>query len=159
MPLLRLVSARAIGQLMYLFTGHRDHKIDGKDRIVVPSAYASAISTQGGGGVVLVPGVDGPFLEAYPGDVFAQMANGQIANRFEGDLPRKRAFFQTAERVELNGPGRITIPKRFLPLFPSREIRVCGMNTYLELWDPKAWDRQVGGGVRDAGSAKVSPKG
>jgi DNA-binding transcriptional regulator/RsmH inhibitor MraZ len=144
---------------MYLFTGHRDHKIDGKDRIVVPSTYAAEISANGGGVLFVVPGSDGPYLEAYPGDVFAALANGQVPNRFDGDLARKRAFFQTAERAELNGPGRIAIPKRFLPLFPAREIRVCGMNTYLELWDPRAWDRQVGGGVRDAGGAKVPPKG
>jgi len=143
---------------MYLFTGHRDHKIDGKDRIVVPASYASAITSQGGGVLFLVPGADGPFLEAYPGDVFTQMANGQVPNRFDGDLGRKRAFFQNAERAELNGPGRIAIPKRFLTHFPSGEVRVCGMNTYLELWDPKAWEKHVGGGERD-GSAARGPKG
>lgn len=135
---------------MYLFTGHRDHKIDGKERFVVPASHASAITSQGGGVLFLVPGADGPYLEAYPSDVFTQMANGLIANRFDGDLARKRAFFQTAERAELNGPGRIAIPKRFIGLFPSGEVRVCGMNTYLELWDPKAWEKHVGGGLRDA---------
>lgn len=143
---------------MYLFTGHRDHKIDGKDRIVVPSTYATAIAGQGGGVVFLVPGCDGPFLEAYPGDVFSRMADGQVPNRFDGDLARKRAFFQNAEKAELNGPGRIAIPKRFLNLFPHGEIRVCGMNTYLELWDPGAWDAHVGGGVGEAGGATVPPK-
>ena len=141
---------------MYLFTGHRDHKIDGKERFVVPASHASVIATQAGGVLFLVPGADGPYLEAYPSDVFTQMANGLIANRFDGDLARKRVFFQTAERAELNGPGRIAIPKRFMGLFPSGEVRVCGMNTYLELWDPKAWDRHVGGGGgRDAGGARV----
>lgn len=142
---------------MYLFTGHRDHKIDGKDRIVVPAGYASAIASQGGGVLFLVPGADGPYLEAYPGDVFAHMANGLVPNRFDGDLPRKRAFFQTAERAELNGPGRIAIPKRFMDLFPHRDVRVCGMNTYLELWDPRSWDRSVGQGSRDVGGARVPP--
>jgi DNA-binding transcriptional regulator/RsmH inhibitor MraZ len=143
---------------MYLFTDHRDHKIDNKDRIVIPAGFASAITNQGGGVLFLVAGADGPFVEAYPGDVFAAMANGQVPNRFDGDLARKRVFFQTAAKAELNGPGRIAIPKRFLDLFPHGEVRVCGMNTYLELWDPKAWEKHVGGGVRDAGGARVPPK-
>ncbi|MCC7138195.1 MAG: hypothetical protein IT460_07170 [Planctomycetes bacterium] len=138
---------------MYLFTGHRDHKVDGKDRIVVPSAYATAITAQGHGVVYLVPGADGPFLEAYPGDVFEAMAAGQVPNRFDGDLARKRAFFGNAERCELNGPGRIAIPKRFLSLFPQREVRVVGMNTYLELWDPGRWEEVVGSGIDGTGAA------
>lgn len=138
---------------MYLFTGHRDHKVDGKDRIVVPAAYASAISAQGHGVVYLVPGADGPFLEAYPGDVFEAMAAGQVPNRFDGDLARKRAFFGNAERCELNGPGRIALPKRYVGLFPRREVRVVGMNTYLELWDPERWEAVVGSGVDGTGAA------
>ena len=140
---------------MYLFTGHRDHRIDGKDRIVVPSGYATSIAAQGKGVLYLVPGADGPYLEAYPGDVFEGMAQGQIPNRFDGDLARKRAFFSNVERCDLNGPGRITIPKRFLGLFPAGAVRVCGMNTYLELWDPERWEETVGGGFRDAGGASV----
>jgi len=139
---------------MYLFTGHRDHKIDSKDRIVVPAGYANAIAAEGKGVVYLVPGPEGTCVEAYPGDVFERMALGQVANRFDGDLARKRAFFGNAERAELNGPGRITIPSRFLALFPKREVRVCGMNTYLELWDPERWEAEVGTGIRSgAGTA------
>jgi DNA-binding transcriptional regulator/RsmH inhibitor MraZ len=87
------------------------------------------------------------------------MSRGLVPNRFDGDLARKRAFFSNVERCELNGPGRITIPKRFLSLFPNGEVRVCGMNTYLELWDPERWEKTVGGGFRDAGGAKVPSKG
>ena len=134
---------RAGQRRMYLFTGHRDHKIDGKDRIVIPAGFAQDVVKDGGGVLYIVPGVDGPFLEAYPGDVFGRMANGQVPNRFDGDLDRKRLFFQTAERAELTGPGRIQIPKRYLPLFPKGSVRVGGMNTYLELWDPERWEARL----------------
>ena len=142
---------------MYLFTGHRDHRIDGKDRIVVPAAYAQAIAAQGDGALFLVPDASRRFLEAYPADVFKQMALGQVPSRFEGDQQQRRAFFQHAEQVVLKGPGRITLPKRFLAFFPHGVVRVCGMNTYLELWDPELWERTdaeagrsraAGGGAR-----------
>ena len=126
---------------MYLFTGHRDHRIDGKDRIVVPAGYAEAIRTQGEGTLFLVPDATRRFLEAYPADVFKQMALGQVPSRFEGDQQQRRAFFQHAEEAPLKGPGRITLPKRFLAFFPHGLVRVCGMNTYLELWDPELWQR------------------
>ena len=63
---------------MYLFTGHRDHKIDGKDRIVVPNGYATAVESDGEGVLYLVPSDDGAFLEAYPADVFRGLAQQQV---------------------------------------------------------------------------------
>ena len=129
---------------MYLFTGYRDHRLDGKDRIVVPSAYATAIAAQGEGALYVVPSSEGKFLEAYPADVYRAMAAEQVPSRFQAGQGRKRAFFHTAERLELNGPGRITLPEKFLAFFPKRVVRVCGMNTYLELWDPELWDDSVG---------------
>jgi len=133
---------------VYLFTGQHDHKIDPKDRVVIPAAYAAAVTAQGKGIVYVTPGADGPYLEAYPADVFETMAEGQKPNRFDGDLARKRRFFGNAEPCELNGPGRITIPQRFRTLFPKGEVRVVGMNTYLELWDPGLWDEQNGTGIQ-----------
>jgi len=138
---------------VYLFTGHRDHRIDGKDRIVVPAPYAQAIATRGEGTLFLVPDPTRRFLEAYPADVFKQMAAGQVPSRFEGDQQQRRAFFQHAEQAALKGPGRITLPKRFLAFFPRGVVRVCGMNTYLELWDPEFWERT------DADSAGTKPRG
>jgi DNA-binding transcriptional regulator/RsmH inhibitor MraZ len=129
---------------MYLFTGFRDHRIDGKDRIVVPTAYATAIQEHGEGLVYLVPGVEGRYLEAYPGDVFRQMSSGQVPSRFDGAQQDKRVFYQNVEKAPLKGPGRITLPKRFLEYFPKGVVRVCGMNAYLELWDPDLWEREVG---------------
>ena len=146
---------------MYLFTGHRDHRIDGKDRIVVPTTYARDIQAQGEGTVYLVPGGDGRFLEAYPADVFKAMAASHVPSRFDGDQAKNRAFFQTAEKVELKGPGRITLPKRFLPFFPAGVVRVSGMNAYLELWDPELWEKRVGSiaGGTDLGGGAAAPRG
>ena len=124
-------------------TGYRDHRIDGKDRVVIPAAFAHRIQAESDGRLYLVPGTDAPCLEAYPARVYEAMAADQIPNRFEGRQDLRRLFFQNAEEVELKGPGRITLPKRFLPHFPDGRVRVAGMNTYLELWDPKAWEQRM----------------
>lgn len=129
---------------MLLFTGHKDHRLDSKDRVVIPSSFASILNAENDGRLYLVPSSDQPCIEAYPEAVFEQMAAGQIPNRFDGDQQTKRFFFQSAEKVQLRGPGRITIPQKFLKYFPARDVRVAGMNNYLELWHPVWWDRTVG---------------
>ena len=127
-------------------TGYHDRKIDGKDRVVVPAVYAQAIQAESGGRLYLVPGATSPCVEAYPASEFARRAEGHNPDRFEGDPQASRAFYHLAERVELKGPGRITLLKRFKRYFPAREVRVAGMNTYLELWHPAWWEEHVGGG-------------
>lgn len=126
------------------FTGHRDHKIDPKDRVVIPASFADAIRTASEGRLYLVPHATDPCLEAYPAAIYDRVSDAHEPDRFGGDGLAHRLFFQLAEEVELKGPGRITIPKRFLALFPKGVVRVCGMKSYLELWDPSAWEERVG---------------
>jgi DNA-binding transcriptional regulator/RsmH inhibitor MraZ len=125
---------------MLLFTGHKDHRLDPKDRVVIPASFAAVIQTQHDGCVYVVPDRTETFLEAYPQKVFETMAAGVVPNRFQGGVDDKRFFFQSAERLELKGPGRITLPKKFVAYFPEGVVRVAGMNTYLELWDPDRWE-------------------
>lgn len=127
---------------MLLFTGHKDHRLDPKDRVVIPASFAAVIQTQHDGCVYVVPDRTETFLEAYPQEVFETMAAGVVPNRFEGSVDDKRFFFQSAERLELKGPGRITLPKKFVAYFPDGVVRVAGMNTYLELWDPDRWEEK-----------------
>jgi MraZ protein len=129
---------------MQPFTGIRDHRIDGKDRVVIPANQAEAIRTSSNGRLFLVPSADSPCLEAYPASVYESRAARQDPDRFEGNQQARRLFFHAAEEVELKGPGRITLPKRFAHLFPKGLVRVCGMNSYLELWDPETWEAEVG---------------
>lgn len=128
---------------MHPFTGIRDHRIDGKDRLVIPSAHAQAVQATSGGRMYLVPSPHRPMVEAYPAQKFEAMAAQQVPSRFEGDQAERRLFFQTAAEVELKGPGRITLPQRLLPYFPAGVVRIAGMNDYLELWDPDTWERHV----------------
>lgn len=129
------------------FTGHRDHRIDGKDRVVVPAAYAESIQKHSEGVLYLVPAEDRLCVEAYPAAIYADMAKDLVPNRFQADPTSKRRFFERAEEVQLKGPGRITLPKRLLAkYFPRGVVRIAGNNTYLELWDPERWEQHVGDG-------------
>ena len=130
------------------FTGHRDHRIDGKDRVVIPAAFAEAITKHSEGLLYLVPAEDRLCVEAYPAAVFDALSKDLGPSRFEAaGLGRQRRFFERAEEARLKGPGRITLPKRLLAkYFPKGIARVAGNNTYLELWDPERWEQHVGDG-------------
>lgn len=128
---------------MYPFVSTWVRRLDGKDRLVVPVTVAQVVQTESEGRLYLVPSPVSPMVEAYPARKFLEMAARQIPDRFAGDQTDRRHFFHTAAMVELKGPGRITLPKRFLPYFPTREVCVAGMNDYLELWDPQTWEKHV----------------
>jgi DNA-binding transcriptional regulator/RsmH inhibitor MraZ len=128
---------------MHPFTGIRDHRIDGKDRLVIPSRHAQAIQAGSGGRLYLVPSPRFPMVEAYPSTRFHETAAAQVPSRFEGDETAHRLFYSTAEEVELKGPGRITLPQRLLRYFPQRVVRIAGMNDHLELWDPETWEKEI----------------
>jgi len=126
------------------FVGQRDHRLDPKDRVVIPAAFANAIRDHHGGRLYLVPSADVPCIEAYPARTYEQEASQQVPSRFAGDQRGRRLFFHNAEPVDLKGPGRITIPERLRRYFPQGIVRIAGMNTYLELWDPDAWEKHLG---------------
>ena len=136
------------------FAGFRDHRIDNKDRVVIPAPIAEAIRSESQGRLYLVPHAKDPCVEAYPASVWERVSEAHAPDRFQGDGLQHRLFFHLAEEAELKGPGRITIPQRFLRLFPKGVVRVCGMNSYLELWDPETWEQNVGAKVhlRPSGS-------
>ena len=121
-------------------TGYKDHRLDAKNRVVVPVAFAHRIRAESEGRLYLVPSASARCLEAYPAEVFHARAAAHVPDRFAGDPMAHRLFYQLAEPVELRGPGRITLPDRFLTYFPERVVRVAGMHSYLELWDPATWE-------------------
>lgn len=144
---------------MYHFSGNRVHKLDDKGRVVIPTRYVDAIRQHGRGTLYIVPSQEGSFLEAYPADVWDGMADEQMPSRFKTGQGGKRSFFHLTEEAEITGPGRVTLPEKFLRYFPTGEVRICGMNTYLELWDPALWEQQVGEDGRGpaAGGVPAAP--
>lgn len=128
---------------MIPFLGMFDHRLDAKDRVVIPAPIAQAIQAESAGRLYLVPSAVRPMVEAYPERKFLEMAEREVPDRFEGDQNERRLFFHLAAGVALKGPGRITLPKRLLPYFPKKRVRIAGMNDYLELWDPATWETHV----------------
>ena len=129
------------------FFGHRDHRIDSKDRVVIPRNFAEAIEKHSGGLVYLVPASNRLCVQVYPATVYDAMAEGIKVDPLGEDSMAERRFFERAQDVELKGPGRITLPKPLITrYFPKGVVRIAGKNQCLELWDPERWEQHVGDG-------------
>jgi DNA-binding transcriptional regulator/RsmH inhibitor MraZ len=126
------------------FSGVKQHRLDGKDRLVIPSAWAAEIRDTSGGRVALVQSHSTPCLLVMPERYYDELAKRYAPDPLKGATLEERLMFHGAEHLELKGPGRITLPKRFLPLFPSRAVALCGTSTYIEVWDQDVYQEAVG---------------
>ena len=119
--------------------GQHRYQLDAKGRIALPAKFRDAFA----GGVYLTLGQDG-CLYAYPreewerrsGEIRSAPLSGQEARDYA------RMFFGNADRVELDGQGRLVIPQQLRGRIGlDREAVVLGVSERLEVWSGPAWDR------------------
>jgi MraZ protein len=123
---------------MSLFTGEYECKMDAKGRLTLPSKVKSKLPEVSGNQLVLSLGLE-PCLVLYP-LLEWRKTSAKIAskNEFDEEFRRlQRNFFRRNLEVELDGAGRLLIPKsmsRHAKL--EKEVMLVGIGTRMELWDP-----------------------
>jgi len=132
--------------------GQHRYQLDTKGRIALPAKFRDPFAD----GVYLTLGQDG-CLFAFPKEEWEQRSvevrsrplNGQHARAYA------RMFFGNAERVDLDGQGRLVIPQKLRTAVGiGREVLVIGVSDRLEIWSREAWDRyeQSHGGAYASGA-------
>lgn len=127
-----------------LFTGHSDHTIDSKQRLALPAKARNQIVRPEGQPVgwycVPWPGVG---LRLYVDEVFESLAERGVASLTPGadEADLESTLFGLAERLEMDGNGRVAIPKSLLDMagLKSSEVTVVGARNRLEVRDRAAW--------------------
>lgn len=131
-----------------LFTGYTELSIDAKGRLAIPAKYRNAWNpTRDGGAWFCVPWPGG-VLRLYTESAFERMASLEddsltpSPDQAELDVN----FFSQAERLEMDGSGRIMLPKRHLARvglaqegLPS-PVAVVGARNRLEIRRRDDWD-------------------
>ena len=121
-----------------MFLGQYTHSIDSKGRLTVPSRFRELLEQ----GAYISQGFERNLM------VLTSAAFERISERVNGmsltdpDARQlKRLIYATADRVEVDGSGRIRIPQ-FL-----REVAnldgdavIVGAGDYFEIWSPTAWE-------------------
>ena len=90
----------------------------------------------------MAPGTDGSLA------VYTEEAFGRLAERLAQAPPTRqqvrdftRLFYGQAQQVELDGQGRIRLPKHLVELAQLRkEVVLLGVQDHLELWGADRWE-------------------
>jgi MraZ protein len=115
-----------------VFVGQFEHSLDGKGRLVLPSAFRPALKS---GGVLALWD---RCLALWTPDQFNEVAE-KMKNKVsegEGDLDVMRAFFAAARTVAPDGQGRFVVPEEHRGhAGVTRDAVVSGQFDHIEIWD------------------------
>ncbi len=133
-----------------MLLGAYEHSLDDKNRVTLPAKFRQAFAK----GVFVSKGLD-PCLVVYPPDGWNALVDGRLA----GLDPLSREARQMSRYVYANASeavpdkqGRISLPATLLAHASlKREVTVVGVRDHLELWEPKAWQKELDDVGRSAG--------
>ena len=127
-------------------TGRFERALDDKSRIAVPKTlreeFSTSASAEGVTQLYVAQGQD-KSLALYAPAAFeglAQRLASSSSSRAEV-LNFQRLLFSAAEKVELDGQGRIRIPERLVEFAQlKREVMLLGVQDHAEIWDKAVWN-------------------
>ncbi len=123
-------------------TGQFSRSIDEKLRVAIPKRLRAALKCPEGGGLYVAPGTD-QSLALYTEEAFARLAEHlDRASPTRKDVRAfTRLFYARAQRVELDGQGRVRIPRELADLARlEKEVVLLGVQDHLELWSAERWE-------------------
>ncbi len=142
-----------------MLLGEYEHTLDEKNRVTLPARFRQAFAD----GVFVARGID-PCLLVYPPDGWNRFVEEQMAglNPFSREARQMgRYLFAGASEMDLDRQGRMMLPG---PLIEhanlGRDVVVAGVRDHLELWEPKAWRREIDdvGGSADLVAERLAAK-
>lgn len=126
-----------------MLTGTYARSLDDKLRFAVPKRIRDVMLTPESSALYLAPGTDHSLM------VYGEMEFERMAEQLGRSSPTaadvrafSRLFYARAERVELDGQGRLRLPAELARLASiGREIVLLGVRDHLEIWDVESWRR------------------
>lgn len=130
-----------------VLTGTFVRSVDEKLRIAIPKRVREALGGEALQALFVTPGTDGSlamYTEAALGSLAARMAAASPAQQDVRAF--NRLFYARAERIELDGQGRVRIPTELAVLAGlEKEVILLGVQDHLELWDRRRWEAYLAG--------------
>ena len=123
-----------------MFLGRYSHTLDAKGRLTIPARYRAELEA----GFVVTQGYE-RCLVIRPKGRWTALADktAQMSDTSESARSYRRHLYGSASEVTLDKMGRILIPA-FLREYAEieEEAIVLGVNTYIEIWSPEAWQER-----------------
>ena len=126
------------------FTGNIDAKTDDKGRVFLPAAFRKLLQREEVDSLILRKDIFQHCLVLYPEEVWNSLVDTikQQTNPFDKKgREAMRGFVAGAERISLDGSGRILIPRRYLEYANiGNDVRFIGMDDTIEVWNRQQAD-------------------
>ena len=123
---------------MLEFLGNFEAKVDAKARIFVPAAFRKILQSSAQAALILRKDIFQDCLVLYPLEVWdAELAKLRSRlNRWDRQQQQVfRQFVVDAERLEMDGSGRILVPKKYLQMIDvESDVLFLGVGDIIELW-------------------------
>ena len=134
--------------------GTYECKSDAKGRIMLPAALKKQLSPVTQEGFVIKRSVFNNCLEMYPmkeWDILASQVNK--LNRFiKKNVDFIRSYMSGLKVVELDGTGRILIPKNLIVFAGiDKEIVLTASVNVIEIWDKEQYEKTIKETLKDFG--------
>ncbi len=130
---------------MSLFTGEYECKLDDKGRLTLPAKVKSKLPEVSGNQLILSLGLE-PCLVLYPMVEYRKIYSRIAAmNEFNEEFRiLQRNFFRRIAEVELDGAGRLLIPKTMAKYARlEKELMLVGMGNRIELWNAGMYEEFI----------------
>jgi MraZ protein len=132
---------------MTFFTSEYESKLDAKGRLVLPARIKAQLPANGGDGQELVirRGLEQNLI-IYPmvefTKVFAKISG---LNEFNAEYRSlQRSFMAGIATVEMDGNGRILIPKNMLTYAQlDKDLMLVGVGNRVEVWNPAIYEKHL----------------
>ena len=125
-----------------VLTGTYSRSLDEKRRLAVPKRLRDEFGNKDVTCLYIAPGTDRS-LTLYAPDAFERLAQrlAQSSSNRADVRNYLRLFYARAEKVDLDGQGRIRIPDRLAMLAQlGREVVLLGVHDHAEIWDRAVWE-------------------
>jgi MraZ protein len=137
-----------------VFIGRHDRSLDDKGRLVLPTNYRRPFEDAGGGVLAPWDRCLGLWTRAKYEDVMDQIIEKVREERADDDIVR--LFQSDAADVQLDSQGRFIVPEEHRHHAGiTREVRVLGQTTRVEIWDARRFDEMKRGKSPEDVSAEI----
>ncbi len=123
-----------------MLIGRYEHALDSKGRLTLPSDYADELAA----GVVVTRGLEG-CIYLFPKAEFETLRERVSSLSFTDPKARKlrRQLFPQAHAATPDRQRRVLLPQWLRDHAGiSDRVLIAGMDDYVELWSPEAWQVQ-----------------
>ncbi|MBM3178598.1 MAG: division/cell wall cluster transcriptional repressor MraZ [Bacteroidetes bacterium] len=130
---------------MTFFTSEYECKLDAKGRLVLPSRIKSQLPEEGNQELVVRKGFE-PCLIIYPMVEFKKVFSKISAlNEFQQEnRALQRNFLSGVVTVELDGNGRMLIPRHLLGYAQvDKDAILVGTGSKVEMWNPSVYEKHL----------------